>query len=93
MRYTPTVNAEIQEKGLRKVAALNGMRFYECPLSYVTSETHEVIRIVFLIDVSGHLLHAGGWGDQPSWLVEAYEIFKAEEQVKGASWEATKRLR
>lgn len=84
LEYTPEVAAEIQERGVAKVSVpLSGLRFYECPLSYVTTETHEIVRAVFLIDVSGHLLYAGGWGDQPAWLVEAYEIFRVEQGARG----------
>ncbi len=36
------------------------------------------MRICFLMDGGGALYFTGGWGDQPAWLVEAFEIFKAE---------------
>ena len=54
------------------------MRLYECPLSYITADTWEVLRLVYLMDDSPGLLNPGGWGAQPFWLVEALEIFRAE---------------
>ncbi len=54
------------------------MRLYECPLSYLTPETYELMRMVFLVNETGVLLNEGGWGAQPYWLVEAFEIFKVE---------------
>ena len=30
------------------------------------------------MDVTGELLNSGGLGEQPYWLVEAYEIYKHE---------------
>ncbi len=36
------------------------------------------MRLVYLMDGSGHLMHAGGWAAQPYWLMEAYEIHKSE---------------
>lgn len=35
-----------------------------------------------MVEDSGHLLHAGGWGDQPAWLVEAIEINKQEAALR-----------
>lgn len=55
------------------------MRLYECPLSYLTEETAEVMRLLYLMDGTGRLLHTGGLAGQPFWLVEAYEIFKTED--------------
>jgi hypothetical protein len=40
------------------------------------------MRLVYLIEGSGSLLHAGGWGDQPVWLVEAFEVFSLE-RIRG----------
>jgi hypothetical protein len=36
------------------------------------------MRLVYLMDGSDTLLHPGGWGAQPYWLVEAHEIYKSE---------------
>lgn len=82
MKYDDAVTAEIQAKAAQKVYAWSGLRFYECPLSYVTQETYEITKVVFLIDASSHLLHAGGWGDQLAWLVEAYELFRIEQGAR-----------
>lgn len=79
--YLLETREEIVRKGASKVFTLGSMRLYECPLSYLTDETIEVIRGVYLMDNSGHLLYGGGWADQPAWLVQAYEIFKHEMAV------------
>lgn len=76
--FTEVVISEHAEKGARKVFSLGDIRLYECPLSYITEETSELIRLVSLVDASGHLLHDGGLGGQPFWLIEAYEIYRNE---------------
>ena len=63
----------------QKVLGLGDIRLYECPLSYLTEETAELMRVVFMIDSTGQLLFEGGWADQPFWLVEAYEIYRTEK--------------
>ena len=82
LEYTDEVVAGLKEKGAQKVFYFNGIRFYECPLTYITTDTWEIIRLVYLIDDSKILLHAGGWGDQPAWLVEAVELYKIETAKK-----------
>ena len=77
-KATDEAAEEIVAKGIKKVWTLGDMRFYECPLTYLTEDTHDLIRLLTLIDGSGPLLHAGGWGEQPIWLVEAVLIHKAE---------------
>ncbi len=76
--YSGPARDEIVRKGAGKVFTLGTMRLYECPLSYLTDETIEVMRAVYLMDGSGHLLYGGAWAEQPAWLVQAYEIFKYE---------------
>ncbi|MBI5344764.1 MAG: hypothetical protein HZB83_05430 [Deltaproteobacteria bacterium] len=76
--YTDDVKMELKEKNARKVFSLGNLRLYECPLSYVTEDIAEIMRLVYLMDASGHLLHQGGWADQPCWLIEAYEIYRVE---------------
>lgn len=76
--YSPQIKDELGEKRAAKVFSLGGLRLYECPLSYITLETAAVVRLVYLLDSTGHLLFTGGWAMQPYWLVEAYEIFKCE---------------
>ncbi|MEE9614851.1 MAG: hypothetical protein V3W31_07900 [Thermodesulfobacteriota bacterium] len=76
--YTDEVKAELGEKGAQKVFGLGGLRLYECPLSYISRDTTELMRLIYLMDGSGHLLHPGGWGEQPAWLVEAFEVHKLE---------------
>ncbi len=77
--YTDEVKAELKEKGAKKVFSLGDIRLYECPLSYLTAETGSIMRLVYLVEDTKILLHAGGWGGQPHWLVEGYEIFRAEQ--------------
>ena len=76
--YTSGVKEEIKEAKAAKVISLGDLRLYECPLSYLTEETGAVMRLVFLIEDSGRLYCGGGWGDQPCWLVEAFETYRAE---------------
>lgn len=76
--YKDDINREIKKKKASKVFSLGRIRLYECPLSYIAPETYELIRLVYLINESGVLLHEGGWGNQPYWLIEAYEIYKVE---------------
>jgi hypothetical protein len=77
--YTYSVKDEIEIKGAKKVRFLGkDLRLYECPITYITRETWEIISLVFRMDDSKTLLHAGGWGDQPRWLIEALDIYKAE---------------
>lgn len=81
--YTPEISSELEEKKASKVWSLtwNGapaIRLYECPLSCFDDETIEIIRLCYLIDDTKQLLHPGGWGAQPAWLLEAYEILKLE---------------
>jgi hypothetical protein len=76
--YTDDVVEELKDKSATKVFRLGRMRLYECPLSYISEESAEIIRLVFLVEGSTSLLLSGGWGAQPAWFVEAYEIYRAE---------------
>jgi len=76
--YSEEIKEELKEKGAEKVFSLGDIRLYECPLTYIEGETWEVIRLGYLIEDTKVLLYGGGWGDQPTWLVEAFEIFKSE---------------
>lgn len=76
--YTPEIEAEHLDKNALKVVGVYGSRFYECPLTVINDDTHEIMRMCYLIDDTKQLLHDGGWGGQPFWLVEAYEMFKNE---------------
>lgn len=73
------MKAELEQKKAVKVWSSGGSRFYECPLTAVTSETNEALALVYLIEDSKHLLFDGGWAAQPRWLYEAWGIFKAEQ--------------
>jgi len=61
------------------VFVLGRLRLYECPLTYVEPWAQEVIRLVLRIADTNRLLFPGEWGDQPHWLVEAYDIYRAEQ--------------
>ena len=87
--YTAEVKLEIKDAGAFKVFPLSGLRLYECPLSYLSSFTSELIRLIVLIEDTGVLLYAGGWGDQPCFLVEAYYIFKEESRRRDKAKEIT----
>lgn len=76
--YTDEIKIEIEEKGAAKVFSLSGLRFYECPLSLITAESWDIVRLVYLVSESGCLLNNGGWAGQPAWLVEALEIYRTE---------------
>ena len=76
--YTSEVVEEHGERGAKKVFRLGDIRLYECPLSYLTPDTAEVMRAVYMADGSAALLVPGGWGGQPHWFVEACEIYRAE---------------
>ena len=76
--YTDEVKAELSEKNAQKVFTLGSLRLYECPLSYISEVTREVMQTVFLMDSTKRLLFAGEWGEQPAWLVETYGIFLTE---------------
>jgi hypothetical protein len=80
--YTQSISEEISELNARKVFSLGGLRLYECPLSYITVESCDLIRLVYLTDDTGMLLFDGAWGAQPAWLIEAYEVFSFEKARK-----------
>lgn len=61
---------------------MGDLRLYECPQSYITEETWQIIRTVFLVDGSQQLYFKGGWADQPHWFIEALEIYRAEKARK-----------
>lgn len=57
----------------------DGLRLYECPLSFITAETNDIITQVYRTEESKRLLFSGEWADQPYWFVEAMDIFKGEQ--------------
>lgn len=70
---------ELRSKGAGKAFnTLGDLRFYECPLSYITPETIDIMRHVYRTAETNQLPYAGGWGDQPTWFVEAYDIYRQE---------------
>jgi len=76
--YTYGVTYELKDKGAKKVISLGGIRLYECPLTFITPDTWEMMRLAYMVEDSKRLLHEGEWGMQPYWLIEAVEIYKAE---------------
>lgn len=76
--YTDEISEELKDKGAKKAFTWGRYKFFECPLTYFDRDTADLIGLVILVDNTGALLHAGGWGDQPTWLIEAYRIFKEE---------------
>ena len=79
----------MEEKGAQKVFTVGEIRLYTCPLSFISSDTIDLIRITALVDSTGHLLHPGGLGDQPTWLIEGLEIYRIE-RAKWQSKESSK---
>lgn len=77
--YSPEIISEHEEKNATKVFSLGSIRLYECPLSYLTRDTSEIMRMIYLFDGTKNLPYGGGWADQPMWFVEAYEIFRREQ--------------
>ena len=57
---------------------LGDLSLYECPISYITPETYQLIDMVVLCKDSGVLINEGGWSNQPNKFVEAYLIYKEE---------------
>lgn len=76
--YDAGVAVEIASKECSKVVSLGDLRLYECPLSYITEETFEMMRTVFLIESAGRPYMNGGLESQPCWAVEAFEIYQFE---------------
>lgn len=72
-RYAEDVVGEHRAKGARKVLTLGSLRLYECPLSYISEESRELVRMVFLSEAARALLRRGGLGEQPYWFIEALE--------------------
>lgn len=55
---------------------------YECPLSYITHESGEIVRQVYRTEDTKRFLFPGEWCDQPAWFVEAYDLFKEEQALE-----------
>lgn len=72
------LSAQLAAAGAVKVSGLGDIRLYECPLSWITPETHELLRLVNFSRDSSVLYAAGGWEDQPDWFVRAYDIVRTE---------------
>jgi hypothetical protein len=79
LKYTPDINQEIKEKKAVKVFQLGDIRFFECPVTYISKETTLMIENLSLMVESPALLYPGGWMDQPNWVVQAWIIYKREK--------------
>lgn len=76
---------EIREKGARKVWTLRDadpgatLRLYECPLTFMSQESKDLIDLIYLTTESKILPFPGNcWNDQPAWFVEAFILYKQE---------------
>lgn len=82
-KYTDLINYEHRVKKANKVVSLpGGIRLYECPVSYLTQDTHDIMNIVYLMESTNSLYYDGAIADQPFWLIEAFNIFKKETLKK-----------
>jgi hypothetical protein len=81
-KYTDESTEYFKKHNLKKVAPLdNGkqcIRLYECPASYITHDTSDIIRLLYTIENTNYLLFDGGLAKQPYWLVQAMELFNIE---------------
>ena len=79
-KFTADIQEEHSIKGASKVSMpLGDIRMYECPLSYLSSDTLHILSLIALIKHTGVLLYDGGLAAQPHWLIEAILISKEEE--------------
>ena len=79
-KFTTDIQEEHSIKGASKVSmSLGDIRMYECPLSYLSSDTLYILSLVALIKHTGALLYDGGLAAQPHWLIEAILVSKDEE--------------
>jgi len=76
--YDAGVAGEIASRKCSKVVSLGDLRLYECPLSYITEETFEMMKTVFLTESAKMPYMDGGLANQPCWAVEAFEIYQFE---------------
>lgn len=61
-----------------KVWGHRRLRLYECPKSWITEETNDIINKLNLQENSKILYFGPNWKDQPLWFIEAYNIYNAE---------------
>ncbi len=77
-KYDEDVVSEHKKNTAKKVFTLGDIRLYECPLSYITSDTRGILRVLYMADFLGTLVLAGGIAEQPCWFIEAVEIYGVE---------------
>ena len=62
-------------KKISKVSPnLGGLRFYECPLGWITRDTNIIIQLLTFEKSPTFIFH-GTWIDQPTWYVESVQIY------------------
>lgn len=68
--------------GHKPAKKIGDLKFMACPISTITDQTWQVLRLVGdCTDDDGNLLHlpfSGALLDQPNWFLEARRIVKAE---------------
>lgn len=67
-----------KKAGANKVINLGDIRLYECPLTWVTEESWDICRMLYLAQDTHVLYAGGGWANQPVWFMQAFELFRAE---------------
>lgn len=82
LKSSEWIDHEILSKDATKVHTLGEVRLYECPLTYITRDTADMIRMAYLAESTSKLFTSGGVGDQPSWFVKAFELCKIEQKRK-----------
>lgn len=66
-------------KKISKVSPnLAGLRFYECPTGWISSETNTLIQLLTSED-SPPKIFPGTWLNQPHWYIEAKQIYNIEK--------------
>jgi hypothetical protein len=60
-----------------KVWSITDLYFYECPKTWITNETMQLIDLLYLEDTPTKIF-PGTWLDQPKWWLEVIKIFKHE---------------
>ena len=62
-------------KPVKKVfTKLGGLRFYECPVGWITFETNSIINVLTLEEKPAKI-YPGTWVDQPHWYIQAKQLY------------------
>lgn len=60
-----------------KVWHLEDLKLYECPRTWITTETIQLIKLLHLEETPPKLF-PGTWLDQPAWWLDVIDIYKIE---------------